>query len=229
MRNRILLIHGYVEDPTIFDTLVPLLPPAEYVRINLADEFQRWQPTGAVNVRKLAQTLIDLYEIRADDVIIGHSMGGWVAINIKELSGSTVIQLASWTNQKKILFPTDNLTILKLMLNTGLTQSRMLTRFFREAYPFQESRALYDQLLEGSTTMARLYVWQQLQTLFAKVAPLRVQPDLRIHARRDSIVSPPDEPFVDVPGDHFCLVFHAEAVAEPIRTLLANRSGMGTA
>ncbi|MBC3784768.1 alpha/beta fold hydrolase [Spirosoma utsteinense] len=221
MPNRIFLIHGYVEDPTIFDKLVPLLPPANYVRINLADEFGRWQPTGSVNVQRLAQYLTSHYTITKDDVVIGHSMGGWTAIHIKQLSGARAIQLASWTDQKKIRFPTDNLTILKLLLNTGITQSRTLTNFFKRQYPFDESRDLYIQLLEGTLHMTRLYLWQQLQTLFAKVPTLTVQPDLRIHSRADSIVAAPDEAFRDVPGDHFSLVFYPELVAEPIRSLLS--------
>lgn len=219
MPNRIFLIHGYVEDPTIFDQLVPLLPSANYVRINLADEFVHWQPVGPVNVRLLAEYLAKFYKITADDVVIGHSMGGWTAIHIKQVSGAMAIQVASFTNQKKIRFPTDNLTILRYMLRAGLTQSRTLNNFFKKQYPFAESRELYNRLLDESIRMPRTYIWQQLQTLFARVPPLTVQPDLRIHARRDSIVSPPDETFVEVPGDHFCLVCHPEVVAEPIRAL----------
>ena len=220
MPNRVFLIHGYVEDPTIFDKVVPLLPPANYVRINLADEFSRWKPSGPVNVRLLAQYMTDHYKITADDLVIGHSMGGWTAIHVKQVSGAKAIQLASWTDQKKIRFPTDNLMVLKFMLNTGITQSRMLNNFLMKRYPFDESRALYNQLVEGAMRMPRSYIWQQLQTLFATVPPLTVQPDLRIHARRDNIVAPPDEAFTEVPGDHFSLVFHPGLVAEPIQKLL---------
>lgn len=221
MPNRIFLIHGYVEDPTIFHKLVPLLPPADYVRIDLADEFGRWQPTGPINVRLLAQYLMDQYKITADDVVIGHSMGGWTAIHIKQVSGAAAILLASFTNQTKIRFPTDNLTILRLLLHSGTIQSRTLNNFFKKKYPFDESRELYNRLIDGSMQMTRQYLWHQLQTLFAKVPPLTVQPDLRIHARRDSIVGPPDEAFVEVPGDHFSLFCHPESVAAPIRALLS--------
>ena len=223
MPNRIFLIHGYVEDPTIFDKLVPLLPPAEYVRINLADEFERWQPIGPVNVQLLAQYLTEFYKITADDVVIGHSMGGWTAIHIKQVSGASAVLLGSFTNQKKILFPTDNLTILRLLLRSGITQSRPLNNYFKKQYPFAESRELYNQLIDGSMRMTRRYVWQQIQTLFAKVPPLTVQPDLRIHARPDNIVGVPDEPFVEVPGDHFSLFFHSELVAAPIQELLSSK------
>jgi len=218
--NRIFLIHGYVEDPTIFDVLVPLLPPSEVVRLDLADEFVRWQPARSVSARTLAQYLTEYYKITPKDTIIGHSMGGWVAINIKEVSGAKAIQLASWTDQKKIRFPTSNLTVLRLLLDTGITQSNALTGFFRKKYSFDESRELYNRLVEGMQTMPRQYLWQQLQTLFVSVAPLTVQPDLRIHARADNIVAPPAEPYAQVPGDHFSLIFHAELVAKSIAVLI---------
>lgn len=227
MPNRLLLIHGYVEDATIFDRLVPLLPSSDVVLINLADEFARWQPAGSVNVRSLAQYLVNHYKITDSDVVIGHSMGGWIAVNIKQLTGAGAVQLGSWTDQRKINFPVTNLTFLRAMLSLGITQSRALAGFLIKQYPFDESRELYIELVRGTITMNRRYVWQQLQTLFALVPPLTVRPDLRIHARRDTIVFPPDEPFTEVPGDHFSLVFHAEAVAEPIRTLLANRPSVG--
>ncbi len=99
-----------------------------------------------------------------------------------------------------------------------------MNRSLKKLYPFPESRELYNQLIDSMMQMTRLYLWQQLQVLFAKVPPLTVQPDLRVHARPDNIVAPPDEPFVEVPGDHFSLVFYPELVAKPIRTLLSGRT-----
>jgi pimeloyl-ACP methyl ester carboxylesterase len=219
---RLLFIHGYVEDATIFDQLIPLLPPNPVVRLNLVDEFARWQPAGRFSARDLARYLAGQYAITSADVVIGHSMGGWVGINIKELTGARVVQLATWTDQRKIRFPTQNLRVLKFLLDTGLTQSRTLTRFFKKQYRFAESAELYGRLVDGTAGLSRPYIFQQQQTLFAPVTRLTVQPDLRIHARHDNIVAPPDEPYVEVPGDHFSLVFHPERVAEPIRKLISD-------
>jgi hypothetical protein len=49
----------------------------------------------------------------------------------------------------------------------------------------------------------------------------RGQPDLRIHARADTIIRYPDEPALEVPGDHFSLHTHPREVYEPIRDFLA--------
>ncbi len=217
---RLILIHGYIEDSSIFDNLAPLLLPATLLPIDLRDEFARWNPSGPINARQLAQYLADYYEITADDVVIGHSMGGWVAINIKELTGATTIQLGSWTDKKKINFPITNLNVIRWMLNNGVLQSNWLNNYFTKMYPFVESKDLYIKLLSGSKNMSRLYIYQQMMTLFAPVPPLTVQPDLRVHARPDSVVNIPDEPFHEVPGDHFSLHCHPERVAEPILKVL---------
>lgn len=222
---RLILIHGYIEDPSIFDKLIPLLLPATLLPIDLKDEFARWNSSKPrlaepINARKLAQYLTDYYEITADDVVIGHSMGGWIAINIKELTGATTIQLGSWTDQKKINFPVRNLRALKWMLNTGLTQSTWLRDFFKRQYPFPESKELYVKLVDEGRHLSRHYIYQQQMTLFAPVPPLTVQPDLRVHARPDNVVFYPVEDCVEVPGDHFSLYYYPELVAEPILNML---------
>jgi pimeloyl-ACP methyl ester carboxylesterase len=217
---RLILIHGYIEDSSIFDNLAPLLLPATLLPIDLKDEFARWNPTGPINARQLAQYLTDYYQITSDDVVIGHSMGGWIAINIKELTGATTVQLGSWTEKKKINFPVTNLRVIRWMLNNGVLQSNWLNSYFIKMYPFAESKDLHIKLLSGSKKMSRPYIYQQMMTLFAPVPPLTVQPDLRVHARPDSVVNIPDEPFHEVPGDHFSLYYHPKLVAEPIRKVL---------
>ncbi len=150
-------------------------------------------------------------------------MGGWIAVHIKQLTGAKAIQLASWTDQRKINFPVRNLSVLKFLLNSRLVQSQSMLDFNRKRYPFPASLSLFTRLLEGTKQMSRPYLYQQFQTLFAQAPLLTTQPDLRIHARLDNIVFPPSEPFIEVPGDHFSLVFHAKQVAEPIKQVLAER------
>ncbi|GAA4463841.1 hypothetical protein GCM10023189_42330 [Nibrella saemangeumensis] len=221
--RRYILIHGYVEDPTIFDPLVPHLPPGETLRLSLKDEFAEWKPQEPINALSLARYLSGKYCITDQDVVIGHSMGGWIAIQIKSLNGATVVQIGSYTNQLKVTFPVKNIRLLKWMAKLGMGQSALFVNWVKKTYPFDETRALYTALLEGMRKMDRTYIYQQLLVLFAPVPPLTVTPDLRIHNCRDNIVAAPDEPYVDVPGDHFCLVFHPETVAVPIRSLLEQK------
>lgn len=221
--KRLILIHGYVEDPTIFDALVPLLPSTNIVRISVEDEFDRWPVKTPVNAYALAQFLATAYAITADDVVIGHSMGGWVAINLKAVTGATAIQIASYTDQRKPVSPIYNLAVIGFLANTGLMQSKLALTYVKKKYPFDESRALNYTFLDRLSVMRRAYISWQMSVLFAPVPPLTVSPDLRIHTRTDNIVTPPDEPYTLVPGDHFCLVFHPVEVASAIRSLFIAR------
>jgi pimeloyl-ACP methyl ester carboxylesterase len=222
---RILLIHGYVENPAIFDTLAPLLPTdTNQVRLDLATECADWNPSSPVNAFTISQFLSKKYQIGRADVVIGHSMGGWIGANIKQLTGCRLIQLASWTDQAKIISPLRNLTVLRFMARTGLSQHRAVLNYLQKPYPFTESRALLISLVQGIADLDSGYLFQQQCILFAPVPPLTIRPDLRIHARPDNIVRPPDEPYTEVPGDHFSLVFHAPIVAEIIDKLLTKNS-----
>jgi hypothetical protein len=46
-------------------------------------------------------------------------------------------------------------------------------------------------------------------------------PELRVHALADNVVRPPDEPFLEIPGDHFAHYYYPELVAAAITPLLS--------
>ncbi|MDO7886318.1 alpha/beta fold hydrolase [Hymenobacter cheonanensis] len=222
--KRLLLLHGYTEDRTIFDPLRPLLPPfAEVIALELAEEFAAWRPAGPVNVGSLARYLVARYHIGPADVLIGHSMGGWIAAHIKEQTGATAILLSSFTDQAKIVSRIRSPRLLGIYARLGLVQNRWLNEYFRRRYRHDESRALHAQLIGGMGRWRRRYVAQQLGVLFAPVPPLGTAPDLRLHARADTVVRPPDEPYVELPGDHFAHYFYPQLAAAAIGQLLAGR------
>lgn len=194
---RLFLLHGYVEDRTIFDPLRPLLPPAAraaLVDVEMEDAFGKWQPRGPLNAAVLARHLVELYQITKDDVLIGHSMGGWIAAHVKQLVGCPIILLGSFTDQTKIVSKTRSPWLLGLFVKTGLMQSGFMRRRLQREYRRDESRALHSQLIDGMARYRRRYVHQQLQVLFAPAPPLRIQADLRLHARRDNISARPTSP-----------------------------------
>jgi pimeloyl-ACP methyl ester carboxylesterase len=222
--KRLLLLHGYTEDRTIFDPLLPLLPPfAEVVALELEEEFAHWRPGGPVNVHTLARHLVVRHHIGPADVLIGHSMGGWIAAHIKEQTGATAILLSSFTDQAKIVSRIRSPRLLGLYAHLGLVQNRWLNDYFRRRYRHDESRALHGQLIAGMGRFRRRYVAQQLRVLFAPVPPLTTQPELRLHALGDTVVRPPDEPFVVLPGDHFAHYFYPQLVAAAIGTFLQKK------
>lgn len=218
---KLIFIHGFAEKATIFDEIRKTIIMGEQIVLNLEEDLTDWHDAPKdMDVQKLALHLIQKYKIMAQDCIIGHSMGGWIASYIKQNVGCKAILLASLTNQAKLLSPLSNLTLLKYSVRWSITQSLMMVNYLKNRYHFPESKQLYDGLIGDLAAMDKKYLFQQMQVLFAKAPPLTITPDLRVHARKDNIVKFPDEPFVEVSGDHFSLVFHAKEVCDAVLKVL---------
>ncbi|RYY20236.1 MAG: alpha/beta hydrolase [Cytophagaceae bacterium] len=218
--KRLFLLPGYLEDASIFATLRPLLPAVEVLALDLEPEFAQWQPSGPVTAVTFARHLAQRYRIGPQDVLIGHSMGGWLAAHLKAQTGATAVLLSSFTDQRKIVSRARNPLLLALYAWSGMGRSRWLRARAKRQYRFDESRALYGELADSMARHPRRYVHQQLQVLFAPVPPLAILPELRVHSRLDNVVRPPDEPFVEIPGDHFAHYYYPELVAAAIRQVV---------
>ncbi len=218
---KVLFIHGFVEDHTIFNEVRKTITQGEQIAIDLEKVLDTWHDAPKdLDVQKMATYLIRKYEITAQDCVIGHSMGGWIASYMKEECDCKAILLASLTDQKKLITPLTNLTLIKYLLKFGIFQSSLMESFLKKDYKFQESKQLYSRLIDGLIKMDKKILFQQSQILFTKVKPLTITPELRIHARRDNIVAFPDEDFVEVSGDHFSLIYHTQQVVNAIQKVL---------
>ncbi len=224
---RLIYIHGYVEDPSIFDNLAPLLPADNVLKLNLQDEFANWNPDDqTVSVSSLAKYLAGAYQIDSRDVVIGHSMGGWIAANLKAQTDCGAVLISSYTDPAKIITFTRNTGLLRYLTTWGLVQSRVLTNYALKKYPFDQSRQLHKSLVGNLIAQPKRFIYQQLRILMAKPDVPPAPSDVRIHTRPDNVLRFPDEPFHETPGDHFNLVYHPEEVAAPILAYLATRKIM---
>jgi esterase/lipase len=218
---KLLFIHGFVEDHTIFNEVRKTITQGEQIALDLEKELADWHDAPEnLDVQKMASYLIEKYKITAQDCVIGHSMGGWIAAYMKQESGCKAILLASLTDQQKLITPLTNLTLIKYLLKFGIFQSSAMESFLKKEYKFQESKKLYDSLIDGLIKMDKKILFQQCQILFEKVEPVTITPDLRIHAKKDNIVRFPDENFVEVSGDHFSLIYHTQQVVSAIQKIL---------
>ena len=218
---KLLFIHGFAEDHTIFNEVRKTITQGEQIAIDLEKVLANWHDApDDLDVQKMASYLIKKYEITAQDCVIGHSMGGWIASYMKQECGCKAILLASLTDQKKLITPLTNLNLIKYLIKFGLFQSSFMDSFLKKEYKFQESKQLYDGIIDGLMKMDKKVLYQQSQILFVKVKPLTISPDLRVHARKDNIVRFPEEKFVEVSGDHFSLIYHTEQVIKALQTVL---------
>jgi pimeloyl-ACP methyl ester carboxylesterase len=219
--KRLLFIHGNLDVPASFDTLLPLLPPMTMHCIDLEDAFRAWDATVPVTARTVAQQLAKAYTIGPDDVLIGHSMGGWIAAHVKELTGATLIQLSSWTDPRKVRAPIRRLDLIRAIVKSGVVQHRFCISLAKRLYPFRESRARIQAALDRIQLMNPAYMIWQYELIFTDAPPLTTLPDLRLHDRRDIVIRPPDEAFINVSGNHKIHVTNTPAVAKAIRDFLS--------
>lgn len=218
---RLFFIHGFGELPTVFEKIAPYLS-GEKILINVWDELKPVAVSDLINVQTFAQQLIDKYQITANDAVIGHSMGGWIAAHIKQKVASKAILIASLTNQKKIIVPTHSLSAMRFLHYNGLYLNGFSKKLFSFlVYRKRPSRAFFEETVNRLISSPKDEVYKQIRILFEPVSALSIVPDIRIHAKADSVLFPPDEPYHLVPGDHFTLVTDPETVWKPIIETLA--------
>ena len=182
---RVFFIHGFGELPTVFDYVAPHLP-GQHVMINVWDELKPLPQAAPLNVRIFAEMLIDKYRIEAADVVVGHSMGGWIAVHLKQAVGAKALQVASFTNQRKILVPSHSLGVIRFLHYNGLYLNTFNNWLFANlVYRKLPSKAFFEETVSRLINADRHEVYKQLRVLFEPVPALQVEPDLRIHAKAD--------------------------------------------
>ena len=217
---RILFIHGFGEDEAIFSKITPAIA-GEHVLLNVWNLLGN-EPRPDINVLDFAKEIVNKYAITKEDVIIGHSMGGWIAYHIKQITGSPIIQIASWTHFDRVILPISKPSIIYWSVRNGLFFNRfqkgLYTLLGYKNKPSKEIfRTIFDRLIKGNKENAI----NQLRLILTPVPEqVTIEPDLRIHARKDIVIRPPREPFHLVSGDHFTLYTSPQEVYEPIVAFL---------
>jgi hypothetical protein len=219
---RLFFIPGFGEDETIFDKLHPHLS-GKKVFLNL------WQllPDKArpeLTAALFAKEIVVRYAITKEDLIIGHSTGGWVALFIKQIVHCRVVQIASWTDPRKVVKAIPNRHLFYFLVKKGFIFNKVvlswsLKKNYRNkpsAVPFTYA---FTRLIKGN----RDNVVNQLRLILNPAgSQIDEMPELVIHAKEDAIIRFPEGRVCEVPGDHFSLYTHPELVAGPICQFLKN-------
>jgi pimeloyl-ACP methyl ester carboxylesterase len=221
---RIIYLPGLGETPGIFEKIAAHIESDESV---FPDHFELLgnEPKSKFNALQYATELIAKYHINGNDVIIGHSMGGWIAYHIKLLVNSPIVQIAAWTNPDRVILPISNRRIIYFLARSGLYLNRFtLKHFIKRDYKGKPSAGIYTEIFERLQKNNKENTINQLRVVLEAVnTDMKVIPDLRIHAKADTIIRYPIASFIEVPCDHFTLYTNPAAVYTPIVKWLADR------
>jgi hypothetical protein len=217
---KLFFIPGFGEDETIFDKIIAFIPGEKELLNNwilLGNE-----PGKHLNALQYAKELIERFQIKKEDVVIGHSLGGWVAFHIKHLVNCRIIQIASWTDDKKVVKLVSNAELIYWLIRRGwyfnpIVENLIIRLQYRNKPSLEIFRSIFEKLKNGN----KENVINQLRVIFNPVKEtITATPDLRIHSKADNVVLYPDQPFHEVPGDHFILYTHPEQVYKSIISFL---------
>ncbi|GEO07850.1 alpha/beta hydrolase [Segetibacter aerophilus] len=216
---RVFFIPGLGEEKFIFDKIENVIAGEKIFLDNwtLLSEVPEKDLTTLV----YATHLVKRFGIKAEDVVIGHSLGAWVALWIKEVVGCKIVQIAGWTDRKKVIKVLPNLNLLYWFAKKGWGFNRFVRFLLSLLYYKQPSKHVLLTIFDKLERSDKSIVAKQLMVVYNPISqPPSVIPDLRIHSKTDIIVNAPDEPFAIMKGDHFGLYTFPDSVYTPIKQFL---------
>ncbi|MCW3081635.1 alpha/beta hydrolase [Segetibacter sp.] len=217
---RIFFIPGLGEEIFIFDKIQSSIPGEKIFIDNwsLLTELPEKDLTALV----YAKHITEKFQISKEDVVIGHSLGAWVALWVKELSRCRIVQIAGWTDIKKVIKVSPSLSLLYLIAKNGWGLNKLVRVLLSLLYSKEASKAVLLSIFDKLKQADKTTVAKQLMVVYNPIshAP-STNPDLRIHSKKDFIVRPPDEGYAVMKGDHFGLYTFPDTVYKPIVDFLA--------
>lgn len=219
--KKIWYLPGFMEGEKASERLFSLLPEefhclhADYRPVLNAF------PNDKFRVADFVSKLIDYYSISPDDIIIGHSTGGWIAAWVNHLQQNPVILLSAFTDRNKVMAKgvVHRPLLRRFLVKSGLYYSSFAKRRIARQYKNMPSREAVSVFLRSYDTFNKDYVLKMLNIIASKEKP-EYKEILRLHGLEDRILAVPDEPFTEIPGDHFSLYTYPIEVVKPIAEAL---------
>ena len=216
---RIICIPGLGEDELVFSKILPLLPGNKVVldTWTLIGNDKRGSFSGMQYAREVVQQLA----ITNKDIIIGHSLGGLTAWYIKALVGCRIVQISSYTERDRIIFPISNHYFIQSAVWTHAFFNQLIQWLvLRLQYHGKPSEPFVKYVFKRLKNGNEVNVINQLKVALCPLKLEGVAPDLRIHSVGDLIVRPPKQHYVQVPGDHFNVYTYPNEIAAIINIFL---------
>lgn len=207
MKKRIFLLPGFGEDTFCFNELIELIDENKFEIIHVDYRNALNQFIFPIITRKqFCKRLIEQYEIKAEDRLIGHSMGGYFAFQIREINGSEICMIGSFSDTKKVIhtFPKYP-RITQIVAFTGLIKTSFIKKYLLDKIKNEAYKEVQRNAMNNFKTFTNLELALMTEMFYENGISSNLPNPLRIHDKADRIIKSPDEDFVQVSGGHFCL------------------------
>lgn len=211
-QQKIFLLPGFGEDVFVFDELKPLLKDYNLIAVDYRPVLNKFI-FPFINRKDFCKKLISYYDIQVSDKIIGHSMGGYFAFQIREIQNNDICMIGAFSNPKKVIdyipaFPRFS----QVMAFTGLLKTEQVKTYLSDKIKDEQIKAIQERIMHNFKSFTNVQLALMTEMNFAsKIETTKPNP-LRIHDIKDRIVNAPDEDFIQVNGGHFCLNIYPNEV-----------------
>ncbi|HUM51279.1 MAG TPA: alpha/beta hydrolase [Chitinophagales bacterium] len=203
--NKLFLLPGFGEDTFCFNELTALINNHEFIHVDyrlVLDKFT----FPFITVKQFATQLIKFYNIQPNDKIIGHSMGGYFAFQIRELQGNAICMIGSFNDPKKVLHMVPQFPRITLFAAfTGLVKNQYLKNYLLKKIKNENYRKIQSYIMDNFDSFSDKQLALIIEMTYENKILSTLPNPLRIHDKADRIVAAPDEEFIQVNGGHFCL------------------------
>ena len=153
---------------------------------------------GEESLEAVALRLIELYEIRAEDVIVGTSLGGMVGCEIARLLKMERIFLIGSARH-----PDEVRALLKYLSGLSKISPIELVQVFCGKYNVLLLEMFKDSNPQFIRVMSRaIFKWEGLDPTACEV--------VRLHGRKDKVIPIPEETHLVLDGGHLIVMTHGK-------------------
>lgn len=221
MRKRLLLLPGFGEDTFCFNELIPFFKNYEIIHIDYRKSLDKFF-FPVITCKQFSKRLIEQYNITENDKLIGHSMGGYFAFQIRELIGAEICMIASFNDPGKVLhllpaFP----RITQLAAITGLVKSPVLKKYLLKKIKDENYKNVQIEVMNNFKTFTNMQLALMTEMDYENKIESSLPNPLRLHDSKDRIVAPPDEEYIQIEGGHFCQHLYAKETFAAMKEFLA--------
>lgn len=210
MKPRLLLLPGFGEDTYCFNEIVPHIKGYQFVHVDYRNALDKFT-FPFITVNQFSRELIHQYKITPQDKLVGHSMGGYFAFQIREIVGCQICMIAAFNDTKKVLhlfpkFP----RITQISTLFGISKSELVRNFLLNKIKNEDYKKIQAYTMRNFKTFSNIQLALMTQMLYEKGIPSKLPNPLRIHDKADKVIAAPNEAYHSVKGGHFCLSLYPE-------------------
>jgi len=211
---------GFGEDSFCFDEIVPYLNDFELKIVDYRPTLDKFI-FPFISLRTFTKQLVADNNILKEDKIIGHSMGGYFAFSVRELTGAQICMIAAFSDPQKLyhFFPTFPRST-QLNIISGFLKTNYLKSFLLNKIKDEKIKKVQEAVMENFKTFSNLQLAKMMEMNYEKKIISSYPNPLRVHDVNDKVIGAPDEPFTSIAGGHFCLNLYPKETIEAMADFL---------